>query len=126
MAIVKLILGVGHLAFEGPVQGSADTHSFVVPDTATRLRVEIARCTSAEPDLWPEGMLSWHLYQEELTATHYHGNSVAQGGVLIGEDGIESAWSWDETPLKPGRDRTVHVVLDASTPVRTRIRVTAL
>lgn len=127
---IILSLGVGYsvaLSETDPL-GERSLGPFLIPDTARTVRIEFARRTIANPDIWPDESvtLRWHVLQEEFLSTHYHGNSEAHGGVAHEEDGSESLCSWDETPLKPGTQRRVFVTYEFSAPVRTTVRVIAL
>lgn len=92
-----------------------------VPHGATRVAVEIARCTSARPDVWPDASLELRLSVDVFASGWVEaGAATVVGGAWKLRDGTESQRTRLELGL-PADAVRVRVRLDAPAGVRTGI-----
>lgn len=92
-----------------------------VPHGATRVAVELARCTSARPDVWPDASLELRLSMDAFASRWVEaGTATVIGGIWTLRDGSESQRTRVVFPL-PADAVRVRVRLDAPAGVRTGI-----
>jgi hypothetical protein len=106
--------------------GTRTTGWRAIPDTATFISVELARCTSADPTIWPNASTMVDLTIElsmDGGATVYLRATEGQipGGIMPGKGGGEAPRSrkalW---PIPPGSNRMVRLGASVSGgPIRT-------
>jgi hypothetical protein len=88
--------------------GSRTVAARNVPDWATHFQFEFARCTSADPTIWPNVATTLRIDFEVFVDGQwfYGGGYTAVGGVITDDDG-ELPLSFARFTLRPGVDRQI-------------------
>lgn len=99
-----------------------------IPDNVIAFRIEIYRCTSADPSIWADPAsyvsISAEASYDGGASWRYLGDVGAWGGIHVRMDGAEADASYGSIDLKPGTGRLIRGVLSVSgAPARTGIAV---
>lgn len=96
-----------------------------VPDTANFFYLEIQRCTSATPTIWPNEATTLTIdleisYDNGVTWQDFAGYQDS-GGIVINHNGVEQPNSVMQAPMEPGTKRKLRgTVVIANGPLRTQ------
>jgi hypothetical protein len=105
--------------------GARSTAWRAIPDSATYISIELARCTSADPTIWPNPSTMVDLTIElsmDGGASVYIRNTEGQipGGIMPGIGGEATRTRIALWPIPPGTNRMVRIAASVSGgPIRT-------
>lgn len=104
-------------------------NSTPIPDNVTNIGIGVARCTSADPTVWPLASVSINAsleFSPNNGATWFPwGKYTAVGGIQLGRGGVEVAEGSISQSVPAGTNRRLRgTVLVAGGTIRTRVTVT--
>ena len=125
-----LALNTPLIAMAAASYSAPNITTHLIPDTATRLRVDLAR-VAASALHWPlaSQSITWTVEQSNDGGVTWVmlGSSTAIGGAAIdGDTRLGALSSWDITPLRPGVSRQVRLTVTPSAAIHTQGTVTAV
>lgn len=112
----------------------AGTHNFgpvAVPDAITSIQIDIARCTLADPTIWPNTTdtiaMELDLSLDGGATYSLLASSLDGGGRLVnGKTGLEVPTTYVQTGLPAGTNRFLKGSITLSASIKTSATVTVL
>jgi hypothetical protein len=106
--------------------GTRSIPAQAIADDITHIGLSLARCTTAEPSLWPNASTTVVASMEALIDGQWRLVSTisSYGGIDVIEDGIESPETMMLFSIPPGSGREIRgTVVIAGGPLRTEVSV---
>ena len=105
----------------GVAPGPAHTLSLIaIPDTASTLRIRLARCTTLRANTWPDAttLTSVRLFVLSNGSSSFgdNGGFASQGGIHRRQSGDEAVESTFRCPLSAGIGRQLQVTISVEGP----------
>lgn len=107
--------------------GTFTSPAYVVPAGTWRIGLEIARCTTADPTIWPNEattiLVHWEGSRDNGQTWEGMGGFGGKGGMVTKLNGTEAQFTWALGFLPPGVNRFRATVTIENGPLRTYANV---